>query len=91
MTEVVTEKTISLYKDRKICTFQVNIHYSKPYIKFIFYKKYSIKPLSIKTLNRLGKNKRMRSDPRRFTLVGSKRIAYIRIPNNAKIDAFEVK
>jgi len=91
MNPLFTEKSTSLYNNFKICTFEVKKDKSKYNVAYDFIKLYNIKPLDIKILNRLGKYKRHKKNFRKLSLVGSKKIAYIKIGKNEKLDIFEVK
>lgn len=91
MKPIITEKTTQLYKDQKVCTFTVNEKLNKYKIADEFKANYSIEPLEVRVLNRLGKYKRHRGNFRKFTLVGNKKLAYIKIGPKSKLDLFEVK
>lgn len=91
MKPIITEKTTMLYKEKKVCTFAVDVKLNKYQIANQFNANYNIKPIEVRSLNRLGKYKRHRGNYRKFSLVGNKKIAYIKISPKAKLDLFEVK
>jgi ribosomal protein L23 len=91
MKEIISEKSIKSYKDYRVCTFQVDLNANKYSISKLFKSKFNIDPVFVNVVNRLGKLKRNRKNFRKFTMVGSKKIAYIKIPLDKKIDIFEIK
>ncbi|RMD77007.1 50S ribosomal protein L23 [Candidatus Dojkabacteria bacterium] len=91
MNPVLTEKTIKLYQDFRVCTFEVSLKDNKSSLRYAFYKKYGIRPISVNIINRLGKFKRDKKNLRKGRIVGSKKIALFKIDKNKSLNLFEVK
>lgn len=85
---LITEKTLQLYKDNKVVTFEVDLKADRTLVKKAVENIYTVKVKGVRTTNRLGKEKFSRFSRKRSKL-SDRKIAYVTLDSNSKIDIFE--
>lgn len=85
---LITEKSLRLYKDNKVVTFEVDLKADRTLVKKAVESIYTVKAKGVRIANRLGKEKFSRFSKKRSKLADRK-IAYITLDSKSKIDIFE--
>ena len=85
---VITEKSINRVRDQ-LYTFEVEKGANKHQIKEAVEKLFSVNVKSVKTINRVGKEKRV-GRIRRATQMANRRYALVKIAKDQTIDAFSI-
>lgn len=86
---VITEKTLSLYKDKKIVVFEVGISSNKTELKKELEKLFNVEVANVRVVNRLGKYKYSRYSSKTSKL-SDKKLAYFRL-TKGEIEIFNEK
>ncbi|MCR4264058.1 MAG: 50S ribosomal protein L23 [Candidatus Roizmanbacteria bacterium] len=85
---IITEKSIDRVHDQ-LYTFEVDKGTNKHQIKEAVEKLFSVNVRSVKTINRVGKEKRV-GKMRRATQMSRRRYALVKIAKDQTIDAFSI-
>ncbi len=86
---VVTEKTLSLYKNQKKVTFEISLTANKLEAAKELEKAFKVKVANVRIINRLGKYKYSRYS-RKTNKLSDKKIAVFKLKDGS-IDLFEEK
>lgn len=90
---LITEKGLAGVK-KNCYIFKANFHLNRPEIKKMVEKEYGVKVISVRTLNQLGKQKRVRLKRQPGQKMGQRsdfKKAFIRIKAGQKIKQFDVE